>query len=89
MSSTQILNIAQDLLTTAIVLSLPAIVVSLVVGITISVFQAVTSLQEQTLTFAPRIIAVAVTLVVSLPWMIHVATSFTARMMQHFLEASR
>ncbi|MEZ6064737.1 MAG: flagellar biosynthetic protein FliQ [Planctomycetaceae bacterium] len=89
MSPAQVLYIGQDLLVTAMLLSLPAIVVSLVVGSVISLFQAVTSLQEQTLSFAPRIIAVAVTLVVMLPWSIHITTSFTARMMTHFLEAVR
>lgn len=89
MTTTQVINIAQDLLLTAVVLSLPAILVSLAVGLVISVFQAVTSLQEQTMTFAPRIVAVAITLVVALPWSIQVTTSFTGRMMQHFLEATQ
>ncbi|MFV0443787.1 MAG: flagellar biosynthetic protein FliQ [Planctomycetaceae bacterium] len=89
MTPSQLLYIAQDLLITAILLSLPAIGVSLVIGVIISLLQAVTSLQEQTLSFAPRILAVSVTLVATLPWSIHVATSFTSRMMQHFLEAVR
>lgn len=89
MTPSQLLYIAQDLLMTAILLSLPAIGVSLVVGTVISLLQAVTSLQEQTLSFAPRILAVSITLVATLPWSIHVAMSFTSRMMQHFLEAVR
>jgi flagellar biosynthetic protein FliQ len=89
MSTAQVIHIGQDLLLTAVLLSLPAILVSLVVGIAISVFQAVTSLQEQTMTFAPRIIAVAITLIIALPWSIRVATSFTGRMMQHFLGAAQ
>lgn len=87
MTASQILYIAQDLLITGILLSLPAIGISLIVGIIISLLQAATSLQEQTLTFAPRILAVSVTLVAVLPWSIHIATSFTSRMMLHFLEA--
>ena len=89
MSAAQILYIAQDFLVTAILLSLPALGVSLLVGILVSLFQAVTSLQEQTLSFAPRILAVSLVLVTTLPWTIHIATAFTARMMFHFLEAAR
>jgi flagellar biosynthetic protein FliQ len=89
MTSREVVSIGQDLLLTAVMLSLPAIIVSLAVGIVISVFQAVTSLQEQTLSFAPRIVAVAITLVFALPWSIRMATAFTGRMMQRFLEASQ
>lgn len=89
MTSREVVAIGQDLLLTTIVLSMPAILVSLAVGIVISIFQAVTSLQEQTLSFAPRIVAVALTLVFALPWSIRMATAFTGRMMQHFLEASQ
>ena len=89
MNSAQILYIAQDLLVTALLLALPAMGVSLLVGVAISLLQAVTSLQEQTLSFAPRIIAVSLTLVATLPWTLHVAMSFTARMMTHLAEAAR
>ena len=89
MTAAQILYIAQDLLVTTLLLALPAVGVSLVVGVLISLFQAVTSLQEQTLSFAPRILAVSLTIVATLPWSLHVATSFTARMMSHFVEAGR
>lgn len=89
MTTADLASIGRDLLLTASLLSLPAIVVSLLVGLAISVFQAVTSLQEQTLSFAPRILAVALTLVAMLPWSLQVASSFATRMFTHLLEATR
>lgn len=55
----------------------PVLVVSLIVGVLISIFQAVTQLQEMTVTFVPKIIAVFLTLLVALPWMIRVMVEFT------------
>lgn len=87
MSQLELAAIIRDMLTTAAWLSLPAVAVSLVVGLIVSIFQAVTSLQEQTLSFAPRILAVAITLVALLPWSLDVTSAFTLRMMTHVLEA--
>ena len=84
-----VIEIGRDLLLTAIVLSLPAVGVSLLIGFLVSLFQTVTSIQEQTLTFAPRIVAVGLVLVATLPWTIQLATSFTMRMMTRLLEVSR
>lgn len=89
MSPAEVAEIGRDLLTTAILLALPAVAVSLGVGLLISLFQTVTSIQEQTMTFAPRILAVAVVMIATLPWMIRVATAFTFRMMHHFLQAAQ
>lgn len=89
MTSAQLASIGRDLLLTAALLSLPAIAVSLLVGLLVSVFQAVTSLQEQTLSFAPRILAVAITLAALLPWSLQVASAFAVRMFTHLLEAAR
>lgn len=89
MVSAEIVVIGRDLLLTALILSLPAVAVSLVVGGLISVFQTITSIQEQTLTFAPRIVAVALVLMGTLPWTLKVAVAFTSRMMQRMLEASQ
>ena len=82
MDTSQVVQIGRDLLLTSLVLSLPAIAASLIVGLCISILQTVTSVQEQTLTFAPRIIAVGAVLIVTLPWTIRVAVGFTTRMME-------
>jgi len=89
MEPTDIIQIATDLLVTTVILSMPAVMASLIVGIVISVLQTMTSVQEQTLTFAPRILAVAVVLIVSMPWTLKVASSFTMRMMNQLVEAGR
>ncbi len=87
MSILEIAVILRDLLLTALVLTLPSVAASLLVGTVISIAQTVTSVQEQTLSFAPRIIAVAIVMMVTLPWSLKMATGFTSRMMFHMLEA--
>lgn len=89
MTPSDIIQIATDLLITVVILALPAVLVSLFVGIAISVLQTMTSVQEQTLTFAPRILAVALVLILSMPWTLHTASAFTMRMMVHLTEAGR
>ena len=53
------------------------LIVGLVVGVLISLFQAVTQVQEMTLVFVPKIVACLITLVAALPWMINLLVSFT------------
>jgi flagellar biosynthetic protein FliQ len=80
MTTAEVIQIGRDLMFTTILLALPTIMASLVVGILISVFQTITSIQEQTLSFAPRIIAVAIVIVFTLPWTLRVLVNFTLRM---------
>lgn len=61
----------------AMELSLPVLLASLVVGLLVSVFQAVTQLQEPTLTFIPKILAVVVVMVVAGPWMVNTMIDYT------------
>jgi len=82
-----IASILRDLLLTALVLCLPSVAASLLIGGMISVLQTVTSIQEQTLSFAPRIIGVAIVMMVTLPWSLKMAMGFTSRMIYHMLEA--
>lgn len=64
----------------AVLLTLPALVISLVVGLAVSIFQAVTNIQEQTLSFAPRILALAGLFVVTMPWLLQMSIYFTVQM---------
>jgi flagellar biosynthetic protein FliQ len=57
--------------------SAPVLIVGLVVGIVISLLQAVTQIQEMTLVFVPKIIAVMIVLVAALPWMINIMVTYT------------
>jgi len=88
MDTSQVVQIGRDLLLTALLLSLPAIAASLIVGLCISILQTVTSVQEQTLSFAPRIIAVGAVLILLLPWMIRIAGGFTLRMLEMVAKAA-
>lgn len=60
-----------------LLLSLPVVGVGLLVGFTISLFQAVTQIQEQTLTFVPKVIAVLLMVAFTSPWMVSLLVDFT------------
>ena len=81
MEAADVIVIIRDLLTTAVLLAAPPVVTSLLVGVLVSILQTVTSIQEQTLSFVPRILAVSAVLIVTLPWSIKVLTDFSLRMM--------
>ena len=87
MSTTQVIYIGRELVWTAILVATPTVLISLVVGLVISIFQAVTSIQEQTLTFAPRMFAVGVAFILSMPWTLRVLVNFTHRMIWQLAEA--
>lgn len=70
----------REALYTAMLVSAPILVLSLFVGLVISVFQAATSIQEFTLTFVPKIVAVVIVLLLFLPWMINVMITFTVNL---------
>jgi flagellar biosynthetic protein FliQ len=89
MSTPEVIEIGRELLYTALLLALPTLAVSLVVGLIISLFQAVTSIQEQTLSFVPRMLAVALILVFTMPWALQTAMHFTVRMLWHAAEVGR
>ena len=61
----------------ALMVSAPVLITSLVVGLSISIFQAVTMINEITLTFVPKILAVFLSLVVFLPWILEILIGFT------------
>ena len=81
----EVVEIGRDLLVTAMWLAGPPVLISLLVGLAVSIFQTVTSVQEQTLSFAPRIVAVGVVLVVALPWMLTLTSAFTMRMVERMV----
>lgn len=71
----------------AILLTAPALAVSLIIGLIISIFQAVTNIQEQTLSFAPRILALAGLFVVTMPWLLQMSIYFTVQMFSKAAQA--
>jgi flagellar biosynthetic protein FliQ len=64
--------------TTILMISLPAVGVGLMVGFLVSLFQAVTQIQEQTLTFVPKVISVLLMVAFTAPWIISVMVDFTS-----------
>ena len=89
MPTSEVIQIARELILTALLLTMPVILVSLVVGLAISLFQTVTSIQEQTLSFAPRIVAAAIVIFMALPWSLNLLTGFTWRMMWRMAEVGQ
>ena len=84
MNELLIAQIGKEALKTALLVAGPALIVSLIVGLMISVFQVVTSLQDQTIAFVPKVIAVMVVVAISFPWMLQVMLRFTTRMFTDF-----
>jgi len=72
-----VIAFAKHAITLTILLSMPMLGLGLIAGLTISVFQAVTQIQEMTLTFVPKILAVFLGLLFAAPWMMEKLMSFT------------
>lgn len=77
MNQSQIMEIGGKAMWVTLELSLPILGVALVVGLLVSIFQAVTQLQEPTLTFIPKVLAVVVVIVIAGPWMLNTMLGFT------------
>ena len=77
MNEQMVVYLFREAFYTMILVSSPMLVLSLIIGLIIAIFQAATSIQEVTLTFVPKIIIVAVVAVLTLPWMMEVMISFT------------
>jgi flagellar biosynthesis protein FliQ len=71
-------------LQTAILLAAPPLLAGLIVGVAVSIFQAITQMQEQTLVLVPKLLAVALVLLLCLPWMLQVLLTFTTTLFTHF-----
>lgn len=79
MSENMIMSVIKDAIQTGLLVAAPILVVSIIVGLIISIFQATTQIQEQTLTFVPKLIAAAVVGLIAGPWMLHTVVNFTER----------
>ncbi len=80
-----IVQVLTDAFYTTLIIILPILGVSLVIGIIISIFQAATSIQEMTLTFVPKILVTAVTIIFLLPWMMDKMLAITNKFFTMFL----
>ena len=80
MTTDTVVQLATQAMSLALKISIPLLGVGLVVGVLISIVQAVTSIQEQTLSFIPKVLAMAVVLVVGGPWMLNQLLSYTTEL---------
>ena len=80
MTPQMIVSIGREALTVTLMVAAPMLLFGLVIGLIISIFQAVTQINEMTLTFVPKILAVSLALLIFLPWMINMVTDFTRHM---------
>ncbi len=79
-----VMDITRDALFLIIKVSLPVLLVSLCVGLIVSIFQTVTSIQEQTLTFVPKIVCVFLSLVIFGNWMMNAMVEFMVSLWSNF-----
>lgn len=84
MTEGQVLDIAREALYTIILCAAPLLIISLVIGLIISIFQTVTSIQEQTLTFVPKIIAVFVGIMLFGSWIMNNMLEFVNTLWSDF-----
>ncbi len=84
MTTAEVITIAKDALFTIIMTSSPVLLISLVIGLVISVFQTVTSIQEQTMTFVPKIIGIFLGLMLLGGWMLENMVTFMTDLWSNF-----
>jgi len=77
-----VIDIMQESFKIAFFLAMPPLLAALIVGVIVSIFQSVTSIQEQTLVFVPKMLAVMFTLIATFSWMIGMIVHFTVRLVQ-------
>ncbi len=89
MSQDMVLKLAKDTLQITLMVSGPLLVVSLVIGLFVSIAQVVTSIQDMTLSFVPRMIAVFLAFLLLFPWTMSIMTSYTAGLLGHLERFAR
>ena len=81
-----VLDIAKEAIYNIIITSAPLLLVSLIVGLIVSIFQTVTSIQEQTLTFVPKMLSIFITLMILGSWMINTICNFMTQLWGSFVQ---
>ena len=79
-----VLDIARDAIYTIVIVSAPMLLVALIVGLIISIFQTVTSIQEQTLTFVPKILCVFLVMILAGSWMMNTMIELMTELWSNF-----
>jgi len=84
MSPESVMNIGRAAMDVTLMVSAPLLLVSLVVGLIVSIFQTVTQINEATLTFIPKLAAVLATMIIAGPWMLSVLTDYMSKSFTSF-----
>jgi flagellar biosynthetic protein FliQ len=80
MNQDTVVSLVTDMMAVALKVALPLLLVALVIGLLVSIFQAVTQIQEQTLSFIPKVLGIVVVIVVLGPWMLDQVVTYTQRL---------
>ena len=80
MSHALVTDLARNAMMVALLVSAPMLAVALIVGLIVSILQTVTQIQEQTLSFVPKLVGVAVVFLVALPWMLQLSVKYTTEL---------
>ena len=80
MSHSLVVDLARNAIMLSLLVAGPMLVVALLVGLTVSVLQAVTQIQEQTLAFLPKLVGVAAVFLLALPWIIQLMVKYTTEL---------
>ncbi len=89
MSEALIVGIVRQAIETAVIVTLPMLAAGLLAGVLVSVFQTVTSIQDNVLAFIPRAAAIFAVFALTFPWMLRVVTGFSAGLIQRLPELVR
>ena len=83
MTEELIMKLGQDTLRTTAMLSAPLLGAALVTGLVVSILQAITQINEQTLTFIPKMIVIGIVMIIAGPWMLDIITHFTTNLFEN------
>lgn len=79
MDSSELVSLGIETFKIALYLSLPSLLVGMLLGLSVSIFQATTQINEMTLSFIPKIIGIVVVIIVTMPWMLNMMIEFSTR----------
>ena len=83
-----VITVGHEMFKTAAIVAAPAMIVGMLVGVLMAVFQAITSVQEQSLTMIPKIFAVGLTIALMLPWILKTLTVFSTQLFSALADAA-
>lgn len=89
MNEDVVISLGQDALKTLAMLSAPLLISTLVIGLIVSIFQALTQINENTLTFVPKMIVVAIILILCGPWMLDTMSAYTTNLFENIATVVR